>query len=270
MAGSFEPDGSIDPAKGRIVICLGKKGSGKSVMGLLIACSFPYDMVVIDTAKDDGPLPDRHGRAGTHTVHTLTGSLDELPDRWPEHLRDEDRPMILRYTPDPGSPTYIEDMDHMVGLAMVHDGPVLLLCHEGRVLAPSNKTGPHTKRFLSFSRHEKVTGVICAPRTIGMDPLILGQADVVYIFEMQTKADRELLAGEVGLDSATFTAGVQALGPHEHLRYDSNEPKPENDDDPDLRLVHCEALPKDVVAQVLRWAKGQTTLQPPANPRQTR
>jgi hypothetical protein len=139
MAGSFEPDGSIDPAKGRIVICLGKKGSGKSVMGLLIACSFPYDMVVIDTAKDDGPLPDRHGRAGTHTVHTLTGSLDELPDRWPEHLR-----------------------------------------------------------------------------------------------------------------------------------YDSNEPKPENDDDPDLRLVHCEALPKDVVAQVLRWAKGQTTLQPPANPRQTR
>lgn len=251
MPGSFDERGQLDPAAGRIVTCLGKKGSGKSVMGLLIAHSYPYDIVVVDVALDDGPMPG----PGTHDVLQLSGPVHELPAKWPEHRRRDDRPMILRYVPDPGSPTYAEDMDHMVGVAMSH-GRCLLLVHEMGVLAESGKVPPHTRRFLRFNRHRKVTGVFCSPRTLTMDPLVIGQADVVYVFELQTKPDRERIAGTIGWDLRDFDAAVLSLGRHEYLRYDANEPKPEFPDDEDLRLVHYPALPQDVVDQTLRWARG--------------
>jgi hypothetical protein len=76
-----------------------------------------------------------------------------------------------------------------------------------------------------------------------MDPLVLGQSDVMYVFELQTKPDRERIAGTIGWDLRAFDAAVLELGPHEYLRYDANEPKPDSEDDEDLRLIHFPALP---------------------------
>lgn len=247
--GTFNARGELDPSRGVIVNCWGKKGSGKSVMGLLIFRSYPYDRVVIDVAGDDGPIgPD---------VIELSGSVDELPDRWPEHQRRERESMTLRYAPDPGSPTYHQDMDAVVGMVMAH-GRCCLLVHEAQDLAPLNQVPPHTRRLLRHNRHRQVTAILCGPRPKEADPKVIAQADLVYVFDTPFRADRIRIAETVNWDTDEIDAAVHGLGRHEYLLYDANMPKPEHETDPDLRLVHYPALPADIVADVKRWAAGNT------------
>ncbi len=251
--GTLDENGQIDPARGILVTCVGKKRTGKSVMGLLFFSSYPGDRVVLDIAGDDGPTgPD---------VIELTGTVDELPSKWPEHLRrvdDNNRPlpMTLRYVPDPGSPTVTEDMDAVVGLAMTH-GDCAILVHEMGRLARSNRVPPHTLRLLQHNRHQRVTGIFCAPRTKTMDPLVVGQADLLYVFTLPSQYDRKMVSENIGWPEADFDDAVHALRGHEHLRYDDNMPAPEREGDVDMRLVHCPPLPADVVADIERWARGE-------------
>lgn len=260
--GTFNARGELDPTAAAIIVSVGKKGSGKSIMANLIGKSWPYDMVVIDVAGDDGPMPRKPG-TGSHDVIELRGPVDELPRAWPEHLRwQEKRPMILRYCPDAGSPTELEDMDAVVGLAYSHSGnprPCLLLIHEIGRVAPANRTPPHTRRVLNHSRHRQLTAVLCGPRPMTVDPLVVAQADLVYTFELNNPADRRRVAEEIGWAPGDFDAAVAGLGLHEYLRFDAREPKPEQDGDEDLRLVHYPALPEDVVQQVKRWSQGTPT-----------
>lgn len=243
---TFTARGELDPAVGIIACCFGKKRSGKSVMGRLLFDSYPHDRVVIAVNADDGPFADER-----RDVFPIRGTVDTLPPRWPEELRRDGRRMTLRYDPDPGSPTFLEDQDAVIGLAMRH-GHCALLVHEVGLLAPSNRVPPHTRRLLNNNRHHHVTAVLCGPRPITVDPLVIGQADLIYVFEMQVPADRKRVAETIGWDPADFDAAVEDLARHEYLRFDANENKPAGDDDPDLRLVHCPALPADVVHQVTR------------------
>lgn len=246
MSGTFDDNGELDPSRSIIVLCTGRKGSGKSVMGKLIFQGYPGDRVVIDVAHDDGPWgPD---------VIELRGSVDELPAKWPEHLRKDRERMTLRYVPDSGSPTFLEDCDRVVGMVM-HHGDTMLLVHEVRRVVPANKTQPHMAALLDHSRHARVSAVFCGPRPMTIDPLVPAQADLVYIFETRGVHDKRRLAEEIGWDYNELAAAIAALGPHEYLRYDANEPPPQPGDK-DLRLTHLDALPEDVVAQVERWAKG--------------
>lgn len=264
MSGTFNAKGELEPSAAAIILCVGKKGSGKTVMTLLIASSWPHDMVVIDVAGDDGPMPRKQG-TGSHDIHVLTGTVDDLPRSWPEHLRsDPPRPMILLYRPDAGSSTELEDMDAMVGLAYSHSGnpnPCLLVIHEVGRVAPANRTPPHMRRVLNHSRHRQLTAAFAGPRPQTIDPLVIAQADLVYTFELNNPADRRRVAETIGWDPKDFDAAVHQLGRHEYLRFDAREEKPEQDGDDDLRLVHYPALPEDVVAQVKRWAAGDGTAQ---------
>ena len=252
VSGTFGPHDELPTDRGVIITCVGKKRSGKTIMSTLWFQSYDGDKIVIDVAGDDGPAgPD---------VIDLTGTVNELPRKWPEHLRPDDgtgavRPMTLRYVPDPGSPTYGEDMDAVVGLAMSH-GNCALMVHEMGVLAPSNRVRRHTARFLRFNRHRKVTGIFAAPRPVTMDPLVIGQSDLIYVFDLPVPADQQRVASTVGWNPQEFSELVEDLGRHEYLRYDANEDKPQTEDDPDLRLVHFPALPEDVVKQVKRYAAG--------------
>jgi hypothetical protein len=257
VGGTFGPRGALDPSKGTIILCTGKKGSGKSKMGLLHFRGYPGDRVVIDVAGDDGPMgPD---------VIDLSGTVADLPSRWPEHLRKDDkRPMTLRYVPDAGSPTFLEDMDRITGLVMAH-GDCALLVHEIGRAAPAGQTPPHMRALLQHNRHRRVTAIFCGPRPQTIDPLVLGQADLVYVFETRVARDRQRIAETVGWNVRDFSDALDELGPHEYLRYDANEAPPAPGDK-DLRLVHLDALPADVVAEVTRWSLGDTQGQEPGTP----
>jgi hypothetical protein len=264
VSGSFTPNGELDVSTGLVIGCFGKKKSGKSVLAMLLARSYPGDIVVIDVAGDDGPVPPltrtqqlSNWAQIDDPVHEISGTVDELPDRWPEHLREDKKRLILRYVPDAGSATFLDDMDAVVALAYSH-GRCCLLVHEMGVLAPVGKVRPHTRRVLMHNRHRQLTLIGCAPRPKGIDPLFLGQADLVYTFDVVQEMDRVRIAETIGWPAQEFNDAVQDLGPHEYLRYDANEPKPDNADDADdPRLMHFPALPQDVVDETVQWSQGK-------------
>lgn len=249
MSGSFNARGELDIGDGRIISCLGKKRSGKSKMALLIFASYPGDRLVIDVNGDDGPVEG---------VHEIRGDVSELAGaRWPEHLRDDREPMTLRYVPDPGSPTFLEDMDAAVGMAWRRQD-VCILSHEMGLLAPAGRTPPNVRRLLQSNRHRRVTLIACAPRPITMDPLVLQQSDLVYTFTLPNPDDRKRVADNIGWDPKEFDEAVRSLRSHEYLRYDANQDAPEDSStQDDLRLVHFEPLPADVVAQLDRDRPGR-------------
>lgn len=237
---SFNAKGELDTT-GLIVSCWGKKKSGKSKMGLLFFQSYPYDRIVIDINGDDGPHKD---------VIELHGHAGDLPQSWPEDLRKDDQPMTLRYNPDTGSPTFLEDVDAVLAMAW-RTGRVCVLIHEVGLVAPAGKTPPHMKRILQSNRHRNLTLILCGPRTVTTDPYVLLQSDLVYVFEMPNAKDRERVCENIGWDRADFDAAVHELGPHEYLQFDANESKPE-EGAPDLRLISMPALDRDIVAALDR------------------
>lgn len=260
MSGTFNDRGELEPSTHAIIAAFGKKESGKSIIVHTFASTWPYDMVVLDVAGDDGPMPRKPG-TGTHDVHLLSGTVDTLPRTWPEGLRREQRPMILRYVPDPGSPTELEDMDALTGLAFDHSSkerPAMLVVHEIGRVAPAGRTPANMRRVVNHNRHRGLTMAVAGPRPITVEPLVIAQADVVYVFELNNSDDRERVAKNIGWgeDRREFDAAVAALGPHEYLRYDAREPKPAHPDDTDWRLVHFAALPEAHVAAVTRWRDG--------------
>lgn len=254
---TFDGSGRIPPDKGVIVSCFGKKGSGKSLMALQIFRTYPYDRVVIDIAGDDGPI-----RPDDPTIVRLEGTVqtESLPESWPEYLRAEDKPMTLVYMPDPGSSTFLEDMDHVVGLALGHGGCCLLV-HEVGVLTRANRTPPNTRRALMHNRHHQLTALFCGPRPADIDTLVLVQSDLVYCFELPNRDDRERIADMCGCPRDEFHEAMESLGTHEYLLYDSGVPKPAPGEE-DRRLVPYAALPADTVGATERWAfpKGRPNI----------
>ncbi len=240
MSGSFDPSGRLVIGDGRIVTVVGRKRSGKSILAGTIARSYPGDLVVLDIAGDDGP-------EGPNVI-TYRGTSDDFPARWPESQRQGRQPMILRICPDAGSPTHLDDMDAAVGLAMAH-GHCGLLVHETGVLAKANQVRPHTRRLLAHNRHSQVTAILCCPRPLDIDPSILGQSDVLYVFRVPQPQDRRRISDVTGSDPALIDRALSELRPHEYLRIDTNA----DDDD---RLYQFPPLPGPVVADTQAWMKG--------------
>lgn len=247
---TFLPDGTLPLDKGVIVGCIGRKGSGKTTMALHLFRTYPGDKVVLDIAGDDGPWGD--------DVITIEGNAETLPTTWPEHLRKHDDrgnglPMILRYVPDPGSPTELDDIDAFLGMALTKPG-VLILVHEMGRACPVHQTRPHMRRLLNHNRHVPANLIYAMPRAMGVDTLCIAQADIIYTFDLPNPDDRRRVAGTIGWPPQDFDSAVEALRRHEHLMFDANIPKPLPGEH-DLRLTHCGPLPAAVVTDDLRWAQ---------------
>lgn len=254
QSGTFGPDGGIDPQRGSVIVCVGRKGSGKSVYLLVLARGYARtgDVLVLDVAGDDGPVGE--------DVWEIRGTADELPDRWPEWGRDGDKPMILRYVPDAGSPTFLQDLDAAVGIGLNRPpdrGPVLIVVHEmGRVFPAGSRPLPNAQRLLQHGRHNGPTNLACGgPRSQSIDKLLLQQADVIVTFELQGYDDRMAIAEGIGWDKKAFDQACTKLRRYEHLVYDANIPAPDPGQ-PDLRLKHMGPLPLSVVTSTTRWAEG--------------
>ena len=247
MSGSFDDNGQLVIADGRILVYAGKKKSGKSVLALLMFRSYPYDKIVIDVNGDDGP--------NREDTIMLSGTAADLP-RTLRRPMGRKGPVTWLYVPDPGSPTLNQDLDAVVGLALKHGkthGHCALLIHETGVQAPVHQCQPNMRRALMHNRHNGLTMMLCMPRTLEVETLIIHQADVVYVFDLPNFADRKKIANTIGMKVDDFEDAWEGLGPHEYLRYDANEPKPV-DGEKDFRLVHYPALPLEVVNGVNRWA----------------
>jgi len=206
--GGDDPLGRFKAEKSVFSFCCGKKGSGKSELAKMLYRTYPYDRLAIDPTHD---LTDLGADVET---------IDELPGRFP--VDDDGERVSLRYTPDIGSPTYNDDLDRAVGLALYHPNRrCFLLADEIADLTTASKTPPHMRRALAWGRHKNLHLAMCNPRPKDVNPLVISQADFVYVFRIPHPLDQERVAACIGWPPGEFAERVQALDQYEYLRYDA-------------------------------------------------
>jgi hypothetical protein len=220
-----------DPHKPTQIAIVGKKGSGKTELAMVLFESYPFDRLGVDPNGD---------------IHFPEGTLDlepPIPARWPGERFDRAtghgerrRPQTLRYVPDFGEPDYREQLDRAIGLAYSHPRTCALV-DEAHEAFPAGQTPPHGRRALRQGRHHDLTLILATPRPLTVDPLVVSQADWVYVFKLPNPNDRKRVAESIGWDPKTFDEAVHELGTFEYLRYDSAR------DD----LAHFPALPANVI-----------------------
>ncbi|MDR6212166.1 DNA helicase HerA-like ATPase [Nocardioides zeae] len=211
-----EPFPAIDPDLNSIIAIFGRKGSGKSVFARELFRGWPaIDKLVIDPTGDADPsLPDQV----------------ELRGRLPEHLpapKQRGGYVTARYVANPASESYRDDLDRAVALALFpKNRRTLLWIDEAGEVFPANRTGPHARTLLQQSRHWWTSAILCTPRPISIDPLVLSQADRVVMYDVPHPRDRERLAGSIGIEPRILNAeldATRARGPHWFLMFDARE-----------------------------------------------
>lgn len=206
-----------DPHKGVYIFASGKKGSGKSVICRAWFDRYPFDRIVIDPTHD---VRDDLRRDGVDFEELRA---DTLPARLPPF--DPEHPKTYVFCPDMGSPTALDDMDRVVGLALGR-GPTCLWCDEYGTMTGPNMTGPNMRRALHHGRHDGLTLLLACPRPKNIDGLGISQADYVYTFRTRNPDDRDRIAKEIGMDPADFSAvnaSLSARGRWWHTMYDDAE-----------------------------------------------
>jgi hypothetical protein len=209
-----EPFPAIDPDLNQLILCVGRKGSGKSVWAREVFRNWPgIDKWVIDPHGDADPGDD----IGTVTVPKLPTMLPE-PKRRGEHT-------VTRWIANPGSPTYREDLDRAVGLALVpRHRRTLTWIDEGGEVFPSNRTGPNARILLQQSRHYYASAIICCPRPVTIDPLVLAQADRVVMYDVPNPGDVQRMAESIGVEAAILKRTLvetRQRGPYWYTLYDA-------------------------------------------------
>lgn len=184
----------LDPRKPNHITIVGRKGSGKSVLAARFWEGWPGDRLVIDPTGDVDAGDDAE-------------KLEQpMPSRWPTNplaqvdgMAGKKKRSTLRFVPDMGASTYVDDMDRAVGLAFTK-GNALLWVDEVGELTNASSTPPHVRRLLHQSRHRKLSLMFCGPRPIDINPLVMSQADYIAVFRLPNPADRKRVADVTGLD----------------------------------------------------------------------
>lgn len=203
----------FDADKGRYLFASGKKGSGKSVLVRRYWDGYPYDKIVIDPTKD---VREDLRNSGVEFV-SLT---DPLPVRLPKPAGREGEPHIYVFCPDMGSPTAIDDMDRVTGLALAN-GKTGLWIDEIGAYSKAGQTPPNLARALHYGRHDQLTLLMAGPRPKNIDPLCISQADYVATFHTPNPMDRERIADNVGIPRGEFDDALDELGRFEYLWFDA-------------------------------------------------
>jgi len=206
------PVATLDPRRPHIITIVGRKRSGKSVLASRLWATYPYDRICIDPTHD----ADVGDLERDHIIR-----VHELPSRWP--LPDEgQRRVSIDYRPDAGSDTYVDDLDRAAGMAFLNPrGRCLLWIDEVGEITNANRTGPHMRRVLTQSRHRGLSLLSCGPRSVDVNPLLISQADYLYIFDLPGVHDRRRIADTIGVDERALSAAIFALPEHGYLRWDA-------------------------------------------------
>lgn len=217
----------LDPRRSHQVAIFGRKGSGKSVLARYLWRSYPRDRALIDYAHDflGKKLPD--------DIETID---PPFPTRW---VPDPEQRQSIRYAPDHGDPLLIDNLDRCVGLAFRH-GHCLLTVEEIGLVAPvgmSPKDNPNMRRLLNMGRHQALDCIFTGPRPMNVEPLVIGNADYLAVFQLPNPADVKKIADTAGIDPVELAAAVADLGEHDFLWLDQRE----------RTITRCPPLPQ-------RWA----------------
>jgi hypothetical protein len=190
--GDAYPYPPVDPTRNQIMLFVGRKGSGKSVMAREHFRAWPgADRLVIDVNGDADPGDDLD-------PVVLRGPIVQLPPR-----RDPRVPEVFRWIADPQAETFAEDIDKALGAALFpRDRKVVTWVDEAGEAFPANRTGPNGRTLLHQSRHFNASVILCCPRPKGIDPLCLAQADRVVMFDVPSPLDRQRLADGIGIAPA--------------------------------------------------------------------
>ena len=191
----------IDPTKPMIISAWGRKGSGKSVFNRRLYESWPYDKLCIDVNGDADPGPDAE-RISTPLPAKYPAPPTQLPGL------ERPGPQNLHFRADPGSATYGDDLDRAVGLALFPQSARTLVWagEVGEFMPNAAATKPHMRRLLMQNRHYGVTALFDGPRPAHVNPLVIGQSDLVAVFHLPNPDDRERVAKTIGYPAARFHA----------------------------------------------------------------
>jgi hypothetical protein len=228
-----ESGGERDPYKPVQIGIFGRKGSGKTELAFRFFDTYPFDRLAIDP-NGDLKMPD----------DAVELELP-IPSSWPrEKIAEaqkratgkESKRQTLYFVPDFGESTYRDDMDRALGMAYGHGRCCTFFdeVHEG---APANQTPPHMRRQLRQGRHRDQTLIFATPRPMTIDPLVISNSNVVYIFDLPGPQDRKRVADNIGVPPATIDAGIAGLGEYEYLRFDFATKE----------LTHHDPLPADEI-----------------------
>jgi hypothetical protein len=207
----------LDPTKPMIVTAWGKKGSGKSYLNRVLFRSYPYDRLCIDVNGNADPGEDAEKLSG------------DLPRKFPEPsqmVAQRRRAQSFWYRAHPGSPSYRDDLDRAVGLALYpQDHRCLLWAGEVGELMPNGRPGPHMRTLLMQNRHYRVSALFDGPRPMYVDPLVLAQSNLVAVYKLPNPADRKRIADSIGFPPKEFDRECHATwrrGDHWFLLWDSD------------------------------------------------
>lgn len=193
VADAMHPWPPLDTSRNQLVLCVGRKGSGKSVFARALFRHWPdVDKVTIDVNGDAEP--------GEDATKITTEPPAKLPAR-----REPDEPLNLHYIANPASPTYRDDLDRAIRLALFpQDRPTLLWVDEIGEVTQANHTPPHLRVLLQQSRHYHASALMCGPRPVDIDKLCIAQADRVVVFDVPQQSDRKRIAECIGWPLADF------------------------------------------------------------------
>lgn len=204
-----------DPDEGFLILCVGKKHSGKSTAARETYRRLGHiNRLCIDPTGDADPGPD---------AELLT---EPLPHGWPWSVSDEPRNLVFR--PDLRAPDYADRMDQALDLGLYpRDKACVVWVDEAGLLCPSAQSAkPNLRLLLNSLRHYGPCNLIlCCPRPKKIDTLMISQADLIFIYRLPSRLDRQKLAEDMGFPLDRFEAAHAEMvrrGRFWYLLYDSH------------------------------------------------
>jgi hypothetical protein len=188
----------LDHTRPLFISAFGKKGGGKSAFNREIFKSYPGHKIAIDVNGNAEP-----GEGSEQITAADLRKQWPIPATMPGERR---KPRNLHYLADPGSPTYTDDLDRAVGMALLPKKlPVMLWSGECQELMPNGRGGPAIRRLLMQSRHYSMSVLFDSPRPMWLDRLVLLQSNLIALFEMPDPDDQKRVAQVTGHRPAKFS-----------------------------------------------------------------
>ena len=191
--------------KGQRLACVGKTGTGKSLLAReLFIASAGRRRVVIDPNDD---------------ASTEGASGDKTPEdeRWPttsDTKLDWRQSSTWRVVPPRDKGTrdqawYSQLYEHLFD---VRD--VLIWIDEAARPTTSHQIPIGMDLVISQGRKRSITHIACSPRPVDAHPSLWSQSEYFAIFRLPNRLDRKTIAGHAGIPLEDFEAMQRTLGKH--------------------------------------------------------